>query len=140
MPLQKSDIKRLKEIKDQMLELLEEAHGLVKHSGDKFQAERAKAYWHPHIQMALTNDHWYLGKDGATLEDAINALEDNAVSDDVVEVEDETGAYTFQFEPEDGFIRQVDEHENFVAGWEVGDEEYDLVKAKYFPDEKIEAE
>jgi len=75
MPVTKSDVERLKEIKDQMLELLEDALGIVKQSGNKFQYDRAKAYWHPHIQMALTDDHWYLGKDGATLESAIDALE-----------------------------------------------------------------
>lgn len=67
------------------------------------------------------------------VEQVVNQL---AEEDDVVAVDDETGEYRMQFDRENGFIRQVDEDENFIAGWEVGNEEYDLVKAKYFPNEK----
>lgn len=140
MPVTKAEVERLKEIKDTMLELLDEAIVIVRHSGDRFQYDRAKAYWHPHIQMALSDDHMYMGNDGATLDDAINSLEDKAVGDDIAEVESEDGTYTFQFERDDGFIRQVDEHGNYVTGWEVGEEEYELMKAKYFPNEAVVAE
>lgn len=67
---------RLQEIHQQMMELLEESITIVRQSGKKSLYDRAKAYWHPHIAMALSDDHSYIGKDGATMEEAVNALQD----------------------------------------------------------------
>jgi hypothetical protein len=75
MPVTQDDVDRLREIKDQMVEMADEALRIVLRSGDRFQYDRAKAYWHPHIQMALSDDHRYLGRDGSTLEEAVDALE-----------------------------------------------------------------
>lgn len=68
---------RLREIQEQMLELLEEAKGIVtkKRKTHGMTYDRMKAYWHGHIQMALTDEHSYVGKDGATMEDAIKDIE-----------------------------------------------------------------
>lgn len=78
---------RLKEIHEQMLELLEEAKTIVRHKKDTHRSvyERMKAYWHPHIQMALTKDHEYLGNDGATMEEAVNAIEGGDTLEALVE-------------------------------------------------------
>jgi hypothetical protein len=68
---------RLREINEQMLELLEEAKRIVnsKKKTHRLTAERMKAYWHGHIQMGLTNEHDYVGSGGATMEDAVRDIE-----------------------------------------------------------------
>jgi len=78
---------RLREIQQEMLELLEEAKGIVsrKRKTHRTTVERMKAYWHGHIAMALSDDHEYVGKDGATMEDAIKDIEGDGDSvDDLV--------------------------------------------------------
>jgi hypothetical protein len=79
---------RLEDIHEKMLELLYEAKEIVTSHRDTHPMiyERMKAYWHPHIQMALTKDHEYLGGDGATMEEAVLALED---VDDYVDDDDD---------------------------------------------------
>lgn len=47
------DIDRLNEIRNSMMDLLEEARNLVRCSGSKHEYERAKAYWIGHIDAAL---------------------------------------------------------------------------------------
>jgi hypothetical protein len=68
---------RLREIQEQMLELLEEAKGIVskKRKSHRMTYDRMKAYWHGHIQMALTDEHGYVGSDGATMLEAVNDIE-----------------------------------------------------------------
>lgn len=62
---------RLEEIKAEFLELLEEATGLLRGTGEE---ERAKAYWLAHIRCALDDDHGYLGGSMCTMQDTIAAL------------------------------------------------------------------
>ncbi len=62
---------RLNELKEQMLELLEEAKDLIPEGMAK---ERAKCYWYAHIKTALLKEHEYLGGSLVTMEDTINEL------------------------------------------------------------------
>jgi hypothetical protein len=64
---------RLEEIKDEMLELLHEARRLVRTTAER---SRAESYWLPHIEMALHDDHEYLGGSMCTMTDTIAGLRD----------------------------------------------------------------
>jgi hypothetical protein len=66
---------RLHEIKEEIKSLANEALSLVRRSGNRLEYDRSKCYWHPHVVMAVTNDHDYIGGSMASLEDVINALE-----------------------------------------------------------------
>lgn len=68
------DIKRLKEVQRKMIELLDEAEYLIRITGDGKIFDRAKAYWIPHIKMALLNDTEYVGKSMVTMEDTISEI------------------------------------------------------------------
>jgi hypothetical protein len=78
---------RLREIQEQMLELLDEAKRIVssKRKTHRMTYERMKAYWHGHIQMALTNEHDYLGSGGATMLEAVEEIEGTGDSVDDLE-------------------------------------------------------
>jgi len=67
-------VDRLAKIQSEMNALLDESLRLVRRSGNNVEHERAKAYWHPQIQMALNNEHNYVGSSGWTLEQAIDSL------------------------------------------------------------------
>lgn len=75
------DVKKLKEIQAKMLELLENAEYLVRITGNRKILDRAKAYWVPHIKMALLNDTEYLGKSMVTMEDTISEIEEKINKD-----------------------------------------------------------
>jgi len=72
--ISQSDFERLQEIKDEMVDLLEEAKRLIA-SGPRHTYERAKSYCLAHIAIALDDDHGYIGSDGANLQRIINELE-----------------------------------------------------------------
>ncbi len=80
MSMDIQDHKRLIEIKEQMEELLEEAKNLVRMSGDKFEYERAKAYWIGYIDNALDGPKSPLLM--CTIGDTIQALEPEEMGDD----------------------------------------------------------
>ena len=65
----------LREIKEQMRELLDQAKAIL---GDAPQItrQRAEAYWMAHIRCALDDDHEFAGGSMVTLQDSINELED----------------------------------------------------------------
>jgi hypothetical protein len=73
------DVERLEEIKDEMLELLQRARAILRGTTEQ---RRAESYWLAHIEMALHNDHGYLGNGGITMTDTIDAL--RAEADQVV--------------------------------------------------------
>lgn len=78
---------RLRQIQEEMLELLEEAKSIVtsKKPSHRQVYDRMKAYWHPHIKMALTNDHEYVGKE-CSMEEAISEIDGNGDTlEDLVE-------------------------------------------------------
>lgn len=64
-------IERLTEIKEQMLELLEEAKDLLPEDICK---ERAKCYWYVHIKTAILKEHDFLGGSLVTVDDTISEL------------------------------------------------------------------
>lgn len=64
-------IERLTEIKEQMLELLEEAKDLLPEGMTK---ERAKCYWYAHIKTAILKEHEFLGGSMVTVDDTISEL------------------------------------------------------------------
>jgi len=68
-------IERLIEIKEQMLELLDEAKDLLPEGMTK---ERARCYWYAHIKTALLKEHEYLGGSLVTMDDTINELEEES--------------------------------------------------------------
>lgn len=69
----------LEEIQGQMLDLLGMAKNAV--SGTP-EASSAESYWIAHIEMALSNDHGYLGGSMTTMQDTIDALRAGADEDD----------------------------------------------------------
>jgi len=66
----------LEDKRDQMLELLEEMRDLVNSGPDHIKA-RAKAYWLPHVEMALTKEHGFLGGSMCDVQDTINELRED---------------------------------------------------------------
>jgi hypothetical protein len=62
---------RLTEIKEQMLELLDEAKDIIPEGMAK---ERARCYWYAHIKTALLKEHEYLGGSLVTMDDTINEI------------------------------------------------------------------
>ena len=69
---------RLDEIKDELLELLDEAEDIVRDldtAPDKMTYNRAYAYWIPQLTMALTNEHEWLGSCSVCLEETIEDLD-----------------------------------------------------------------
>ena len=62
---------RLTEIKEQMLELLDEAKDIIPEGMAK---ERAKCYWYAHIKTALLKEHEYLGGSLVKMDDTINEI------------------------------------------------------------------
>lgn len=73
----------LRDIKEQMLELLEAARQIVRGTGEE---DRAKAYWYAQICCALDDDHMFLGGGTVTMQDTINALDPaNADSDEEID-------------------------------------------------------
>ena len=64
----------LREIKEQMLELLSDAQTVLREAPEIVKA-RAEAYWRAHIRCAIDNEHGYLGRSMVTLQDTIDELE-----------------------------------------------------------------
>ena len=73
------DIDRLKEIQDDIDQLLEEAKGIiipiVRQHKREIIWDRAKGYWYAHIVSALFKETEFLGGSMTTMEDTINELE-----------------------------------------------------------------
>lgn len=65
---------RLTEIKEELLQLLNEANKMVRGTSEE---NRAHSYWFAHIRMALDDEHGYLGSSMCTLQGSIDALDPN---------------------------------------------------------------
>jgi len=81
------DIERMGEIKDELMELVEEARGLTQGTEAEDQFE---AYTIPQFMMALTKEHGYLGSN-YNFEDAMEDMEEVEQEDidkDTEEIED----------------------------------------------------
>jgi hypothetical protein len=66
-------IQRLINIKMEIKDLIAEALELIE-SESEFEGQRAERYWYAHIEMALDNDHSYLGGSMVTMEDSIEGI------------------------------------------------------------------
>jgi len=64
-------VDRLEEIQEQMLSLLGEAREILE--GTRAY-DAADAYWLAHVEMALVNEHRWLGGSMVTMEDSIEEL------------------------------------------------------------------
>ncbi len=62
---------RLEEIREEMLELLEEARNIIPEGTTK---SRAEMYWYAHIKTAILKEHDYLGGSMVTVDDTIEEL------------------------------------------------------------------
>jgi len=78
----KEKVRRLEEIQEEMLSLLDEARGILE--GTRAYS-RADAYWLAHVKIALTNEHDYLGESMCSMEDTIEELMEEAESESVFE-------------------------------------------------------
>ncbi len=63
-------------LRDEMLEKLDEMVDLLREADSEMIYNRATSYWIPHVRMALTKDHDYLGGSMVDCEDTINELRD----------------------------------------------------------------
>ena len=63
-----ANLEKIRELTDRNLDIIRKV--------DRHEYERAKAYWYAHIVMALSNDHDYLGKNMATMQESAEVLED----------------------------------------------------------------
>lgn len=77
-------VDELGEIQSQILELVEQARGLLRRNGLHGALMRAESYWIAHITTAASNDHGYLGKSMVSLQDTIDEIE-NGEDDDTAE-------------------------------------------------------
>ena len=75
---------RLREIHQEMNDLLEEAKNIVRQNGSSFEYDRAKAYWIGWIDNALNKNNPY----DTTMLDSIKAIE-HTESDSEEDEEDE---------------------------------------------------
>lgn len=73
--LDQSDWERLCNIREEMNDLLEEAKNLVRLSGEKFEYNRAKAYWLTGMENYLGEGAWANQMSGCSMEETINSLE-----------------------------------------------------------------
>ena len=69
-------VDELGEIQSQILELVEQARGLLRRNGLHGALMRAESYWIAHITTAASNDHGYLGKSMVSLQDTIDEIKD----------------------------------------------------------------
>lgn len=65
---------RLLDITEEIIDLLDEAMGLVRGVGTPDEIARARSYWLGNIRMCLNEDHGYLGGGGCTMEDTAREL------------------------------------------------------------------
>ena len=85
MNISREQHNRLREIKDQIKSLMEEAHDIVTRCGERFIVDRARAYWLAHIFIALDNEHDFLGNGMCTFEETIKEIGDR-VEDNKVKI------------------------------------------------------
>ena len=93
------DIARLLEIKDEMKELLGEAHDILRSGEDHIALRRAESYWYAHIVMALDKDHGYLGSSMCSMQDTIDELTESM--EDVDDEDDDDDTYDWAAENQD---------------------------------------
>lgn len=75
-------VEELIEIKEQMLDLIENVRGILKAGGFGSALARAEDYWIAHLTCAISHDHGYLGGSGCTLQDTIEEIESGESEDE----------------------------------------------------------
>ena len=80
---------RILNIKDEIIELLQEAMDLVREHGTDTERSRARSYWYGHIRTSLDNDHGYLASNITMADTAEELMEEEGEEDE--EVPDEAG-------------------------------------------------
>lgn len=79
---------RFEEIMEEIKSLVEEAYrGLP----NRFEKDRAKAYWYGHIMTAVDKNNDFIGGSMATMEDSLNSFcdEDDEEEEDDEDIEDD---------------------------------------------------
>jgi hypothetical protein len=71
------EIERLTEIKDELGNLANEARRIIR---DTSEEEPARCYWLASIELALDNNHGFLGRNMRTMAETIDALEEEHLS------------------------------------------------------------
>ena len=66
---------RLHHIQTQILGLLDEARKLIQRNAPEITWERAKSYWFAQAQMAITDEHEYIGSATFSMDSAIQEME-----------------------------------------------------------------
>jgi hypothetical protein len=79
------DVERLNEIKEEIKELLSEAHGIVRCSEDYMALRRAESYWYAHIRIALDDESEFVGRSMVSMQSTIDEL---TVENDEYELEE----------------------------------------------------
>lgn len=78
------DVNRFEEIIMEIAGLTEEAYNIIKSSGNRAEAERARSYWRGHIQGALgRNFSEYMGGSMHTMEDSLEVLQGGGEDEDI---------------------------------------------------------
>jgi len=67
------DAEEMTRLKEEIKDLVEQLYDVIPNGDAK---NRAKAYWYPHIMMALDNDHMWMGGGNTTVQDTIEELSD----------------------------------------------------------------
>ena len=65
---------RILDIKEEIIDLLDEAMSLVRGVGTPTEIARARSYWLGHIRMSLNDDHGYMGSGTCTMVDTAREL------------------------------------------------------------------
>jgi hypothetical protein len=65
---------RILEIKEEIIDLVQEAMDLMRYEGTDTERERARSYWYAHIRTALDEDSGYMGRSMCTMEDSAREL------------------------------------------------------------------
>lgn len=70
-------VDELGEIQSQILELVEQARGLLRRNGLHGALMRAESYWIAHVITAVSNDHGYLGGSMVSLQNTIDEIKND---------------------------------------------------------------
>ncbi len=71
-----SDLGRLRQIQQEIGDLLDEAIEIVEEK-DPLVVGRARAYWYPHIKIALGGEHEFMGQSMCSFQDTIDEMEES---------------------------------------------------------------
>jgi hypothetical protein len=76
-PSRQEIVDELGEIQSQILELVDQARGLLRRNDLQGALMRAESYWIAHVITAVSNDHGYLGKSMVSLQDTIDEIKND---------------------------------------------------------------